>query len=166
MLGLTLPVLLAGCGGWEPLYANRDTGPTDESLRSIKVGTIPERVGQHLESGLRSSFNPSNVTVPQLYTLNVTVGTSVRSLGIQSQGIGTRGEVVLAATYRLVENRTGKVVQTGTINANDSFDIQANGYSTIVAQDDAYARCVEDVRREIVARLTLFLHDLKASAPS
>jgi hypothetical protein len=57
-------------------------------------------------------------------------------------------------------------VQTGTINANDSFDIQANGYSTIVAQDDAYARCVEDVRREIVARLTLFLHDLKASAPS
>ena len=98
MLGLTLPVLLAGCGGWEPLYANRDTGPTDESLRSIKVGTIPERVGQHLESGLRSSFNPSNVTVPQLYTLNVTVGTSVRSLGIQSQGIGTRGEVVLAAT--------------------------------------------------------------------
>jgi LPS-assembly lipoprotein len=164
-LGLCTPTLLGGCG-WEPLYANRDTAPADAALQAIKVAPIPERVGQRLAFGLRDSFNPNNVPSPQLYTLKVTVGTSVRNLGIQSQGIGTRGEVELLATYRLVENKTGKLLQMGTVHANDSFDIQANGYSTVVAQDDAYARCAEQARREIVARLSLFLQDLKAMAAS
>jgi len=165
-LGLSLPMLLAGCGGWEPLYASRFTEPADSALQAIKVAPIPERVGQNLEFGLRNSFNPNNAPGPQLYTLSVTVGTSVQDLGIQSQGIGTRGEVQLIATYRLIENKTGKVLQTGTVHSNDSFDIQANGYSTVVAQNDAYARCVEQTRREIVSRLTLFLQDLKATAAS
>lgn len=166
MLVLALPALLGGCGGWEPLYANRDTAPADAALRAIKVAPIAERVGQNLEMGLRDSFNPDNVPTPQLYTLNVTLGTSLQNLGIQSQGIGTRGEVQLIATYRLVDSKTGKVLQTGTIHSNDSFDIQANGYSTVVAQNDAYARCVEQTRREIVARLTLFLQDIKATGAS
>lgn len=166
LLGLALPALLGGCGGWEPLYANREAEPANAALRAIKVAPIPERVGQRLEFGLRSSFNPDNVPSPQLYTLNVTAGTSLQNLGIQSQGIGTRGEVQLVATYRLVENKTGAVLQTVTIHANDLFDIQANGYSTVVAQDDAYTRCVEIARREIVARVTLFLQDLKATAAS
>jgi len=168
MLGpaLALPMVLGGCGGWEPLYASRDTGPADAALRAIKVTPIPERMGQNLEFALRDSFNPNNLSGPQLYTLNVTLGTSLQNLGIQSQGIGTRGEVQLLATYRLIDNRTGKLLQTGTIHTNDSFDIQANGYSTVVAQNDAYARCVEQTRREIVARLTLFLQDLKATGAS
>jgi LPS-assembly lipoprotein len=165
-LGLSLPMLLTGCGGWEPLYASRFTEPADSALQAIKVAPIPERVGQNLEFGLRNSFNPNNAPGPQLYTLSVTIGTSVQDLGIQSQGIGTRGEVQLIATYRLIENKTGKVLQTGTVHSNDSFDIQANGYSTVVAQNDAYARCVEQTRREIVSRLTLFLQDLKATAAS
>jgi LPS-assembly lipoprotein len=165
MLGLALPALLGGCS-WEPLYASRETEAADADLRAIKVAPIPERVGQHLEFGLRNSFNPNNVPTPQLYTLNVTAGTSIQNLGIQSQGIGTRGEVSFVATYRLIENKTGKVLQTGTVSSIDSFDIQANGYSTVVAQNDAYTRCVEEARREIVSRLTLFLQDLKAKATS
>ena len=35
----------------------------------------------------------------------------------------------------------------------------ANGYSTVVAQNDAAIRDVEDIRREIVARLTLFMQN-------
>jgi LPS-assembly lipoprotein len=164
-LGLALPRFLGGCG-WEPLYADRDTGPADAALQAIKVAPIPERVGQNLEFGLRNSFNPNNVPGPQLYTLSVTVGTSLQNLGITSQGIGTLGEVQLIATYRLVDNKTGKILQTGTIHTNDSFNIEANGYSTVVAQQDAYRRCVEQTRREIVTRLTLFLQDLKATAAS
>ena len=140
--------------------------PQTRLCSAIKVAPIPERVGQNLELGLRNSLNPNNVPGPQLYTLSVTVGTSLQNLGIQSQGIGTRGEVQLVATYRLVDNRTGKVLQTSTIHTNNSFDIQANGYSTVVAQNDAYTRCVEQTRREIVARLTLFFQDLKATGAS
>jgi hypothetical protein len=44
-----------------------------------------------------------------------------------------------------------------TIHVADSFDILANEYATVVAEDDARTRAVEELRREIVARLTMFM---------
>jgi hypothetical protein len=40
---------------------------------------------------------------------------------------------------------------------SDSFDILANEYSNVVAEDDARTRAVEEMRRDIVGRLTVFL---------
>ena len=137
-LGLGLPAMLAGCG-WEPLYANRDTAPASADLRAIRVAPIPERVGQRLEMALRNSLNPAGLPPgKQLYVLNVTLSISLADLGIQSQGLGTRGEVQVYATYRLSDITTNKQLQASTVHAADSFDIEANGYSTVVAEDDAY----------------------------
>jgi LPS-assembly lipoprotein len=162
-LSLALPAL-TGCG-WEPLYADAQTGKSSADLRAIKVTPIPERVGQMLETGLRQSFDPDGIPTKTRYDLSVTLQTNLQNLGIQSQGLGTRGEVQGYATYRLIEVATNKVLQTATIHASDSFDIQANGYSTVVAQNDAKVRVVEEIRREIVARLTIFLQN-KEPAPS
>jgi LPS-assembly lipoprotein len=155
-LSMALPMLVAGCG-WEPLYGDRETQAAAASLRAIKVNPIPERVGQLLETGLRSSLNPAGDTTKPLYALMVTLQQSLYDSGIQSQGLGTRGEVHLTANYRLVELTTNKEVQTGFVHSSDTFDIQANGYSTVVAQNDAATRDVEEVRREIIARLTLYM---------
>jgi LPS-assembly lipoprotein len=159
-----LPALLAGCG-WEPLYADPQTAPASADLRAIKVAPILERVGQRLEQGLRASFNPGNEPTLPKYELRVTVSTSVADLGIQSQGLGTRGEVQVSAGYQLTDIKTHASLQNGSVHASDSFDIQANGYDTVVAQDDAYVRTVEEIRREIVTRLTLYLQK-KAMAAS
>jgi LPS-assembly lipoprotein len=153
-----LPATLGGCG-WEPLYANHDSPVASADLRAIKVAPIPERVGQWLETGLRNSFNPDQVPTKPAYTLAVSLSTSLSNIGIQSQGLGTRGEVQITASYRLINNGNGSVVQTGSVHTSDSFDIQANGYSTVVAQDDARRRDVEEIRREIVARLTLYMQN-------
>jgi LPS-assembly lipoprotein len=163
LLGLVLaaPALLGGCG-WEPVYANHETAPASADLRAIRVAPILERVGQRLETGLRASFNPDHIATPAKYELRVTLRTAVIDLGIQSQGLGTRGEIQLVATYNLTDITSHEVLQTGTVRASDSFDIQANGYSTVVAQDDAYVRTAEEVRREIVARLTLLLQNREA----
>jgi LPS-assembly lipoprotein len=156
-LSLALPAL-AGCG-WEPLYADPQTGEASADLRAIKVLPIPERTGQMLEDGLRQSFNPDGRSTAPRYNLNVTLSTALQDMGIQSQGLGTRGEVQGYATYRLSEADTNKVLQTGAIHASDSFDIEANGYSTVVAQNDAKVRVVEEIRREMVARLTMFMQN-------
>jgi LPS-assembly lipoprotein len=155
---------LAGCG-WEPLYADRATEPASAELRAVRVAPIAERYGQNLERGLRQSFNPNDISTPQKYVLKVAESTSVVDLGIGSQGLGTRGEINYIANYQLVDVKTNTVLQTGVVHTTDSFDIQANGYSTIVAQNDAYTRAVEEVRREITARLTLFFQN-KVAAPS
>ena len=147
---------LGGCG-WEPLYADPQTPVAAAELRAIKVAPIPERAGQQLEMGLRESFNPDHQDAKQLYQLTVTLSRSLSTTGIQSQGLGTRGQVNMSASYQLLELATRRVLQSGFVHATDSFDIQANGYSTVVAQNDATKRDVEEVRREIVARLTIFL---------
>jgi hypothetical protein len=67
--------------------------------------------------------------------------------------------VHLYARYTLTEIATNKVLQTASVHTSDSFDVQANGYSTVVAQNDAATRDVEELRREIVARLTLFMQN-------
>jgi LPS-assembly lipoprotein len=162
-VSLSLPVFLAGCG-WEPLYANHETTAGSADLRAIQVAPIPERAGQMLETALRISFNPDNIQTKPAYRLVVTMSKSSQDLGIQSQGLGTRGEVQLYASYQLIEIATNKNVQNGFVRASDSFDIQANGYSTVVAQNDASVRDVEEIRREIVARLTMFMQNKQTAA--
>lgn len=162
-LSLALPAL-AGCG-WEPLYADPQTGGSSEALRAIKVMPIPEREGQMLETALRQSLNPDEIPTQPRYNLTVIMHKTLQDLGIQSQGLGTRGDLQLYASYNLTDAATHKVLQTGAIHASDSFDIQANGYATVVAQDDAKTRVVEEVRREMIARLTMFMQN-KSVTPS
>jgi LPS-assembly lipoprotein len=160
---LGLPVL-SGCG-WEPLYADAQTDAASADLRAIKVDAIAERIGQILEFGLRESLNPSHIETKQRYELKVTLQEAQSNLGIQSQGLGTRGEVVISASYQLLELASAKPLQAAGFHANDSWDIQANGYSTVVAQHDAERRCVEELRHEIIARLSLFMQS-KPTTPS
>src|SRR5438034_3017915 len=89
MLGLGLSAL-AGCG-WAPLYADPATGPADEELRAIGVAAIPERIGHRLALALRESLNPTGQPTRQRYLLRTTLQVARLDLGIQTQGLGTRG---------------------------------------------------------------------------
>jgi len=155
-LALGLPLLLAGCG-WTPLYADPETGPANAELRAIKLYPIPDRTGQRLERALRESFNPDGLPTEQRYLLRVAIQVIREDLGVQSQGLGTRGEVQDIATFTLTNLKTGTQLLTNTIHVSESFDIQANGYSTVVAENDARVRTVEQLRDEIVTALTLYL---------
>ena len=155
VLGLGL-LVLGGCG-WAPLYADRETGPADEEVRAIRVAPISERIGQKLALALRESLNPAGEPTPQRYLLRTTLSTSRQDLGVQTQGLGTRGRLDAFAHFTLSDSTSGAQLLIGTSHAADSFDILANEYSNVVAEDDARTRAVEEMRRDIVARLTVFL---------
>ena len=155
MLGIGLAVL-GGCG-WAPLYADPETGPADEAIRAIRVAPISERIGQKLALALRQSLNPTGESTPQRYLLRVTLQTQRQDLGIQTQGLGTRGKFDAYANFALSNSTSGVNLFSGTSHVADSFDILANEYSNVVAEDDARTRAVEEMRRDIVTRLTLFL---------
>jgi LPS-assembly lipoprotein len=154
---LTLALLpLAGCG-WTPLYADRATGPADEELRAIRVYPISERIGQRLAWALRSSFDPTGEGKEKRYGLTVTLLYSRLDLGLQSQGLGTRGKVDIYATYGLREIAGNVLLVSGTTHSDSTFDITSNEYAAVVAEDDARNRAIDVIHQEIVARLTLFL---------
>ena len=157
VLGIVVlaPLAAAGCG-WTPLYADRETGPADAELRAIHVEPIADRVGQRLELGLRRDFNPDGLPSPTRYALRTVLAISRQDLGIQSQGLGTLGRVDVVATYVLTDAKTGQPLLNSTSHSADSFDIVGNGYATVVAQDAARERAVEEIRRDMVTKLTLF----------
>jgi LPS-assembly lipoprotein len=147
---------LAGCG-WEPLYADSATLPASAELRAVKVAPIPERIGQRLELALRQSLNPDGVATPQRYLLRTTLRVSRVDLGIQTQGLGTRLRVDVSAYYELRDLKTGARLLAETAHVTQSFDIVANDYSNVVAEDDARRRAVKELSREMTIRLALFM---------
>lgn len=165
MLALGLCLLAAGCG-WAPLYADPQSGPAAADLRAIHVAPIAERIGQNLELALRASFNPGGgPPAPERYLLTVRLAVAKQNLGITTQGLGTLGRIDVSANFVLADLKTGKPLFTGNAHVNDSFDLLANGYSNVVAQSDAETRAVEQLREDLVARLTLFLQRREAAPP-
>jgi hypothetical protein len=57
----------------------------------------------------------------------------------------------------LIDIKTGAGLMATTSHVSESFDILANEYASVVAEDDARTRAVEELRRDMVTRLTLFL---------
>jgi len=162
-LMLLAPLVSAGCG-WTPLYADRETGPADTELQAIRVDPIRERIGQRLELALRRSLNPDGVSTTSRYILSTVLVVTLSDLGIQSTGLATLGHVDVQATFRLTDIKTGAIVLTSTSHAVESFDIVANGYSTVVGQEDARNRAAEELRRDMVTKLTLFMQRRVAGA--
>lgn len=163
-LALGLPFALAGCGGWAPLYADRATGPADAELRAIRVAPIPERIGQKLAIALRDSLNPTGEPAPSRYVLRTGLQTARLDLGVLTQGSGTRGRFEATATYTLHDAASGARLFGTTSHVNESFDILVNYYSNVVAEEDARTRVVEELRRDMVTQLTLFLQRRVAEA--
>lgn len=162
-LVLFLPLFAAGCG-WQPLYAAPETGPADTELRAIHVDPISERIGQRLELALRRTFNPTGLDSPTRYELKTTLAVTRADLGIQAQGLATRSKVDGYATFVLSDSKTGKPLLKDTTHSFDTFDVEPNGYATVVNDNDARARVAEELSREIVARLTLFMQRRAAEA--
>jgi LPS-assembly lipoprotein len=158
-LGLVLGLGLSGLSGcgWTPLYADPETGPADAELRAIRVDSIPERFGQRLALALRESLNPTGEATPQHYILRITLQVVRLDLGVQTQGLGTRGRLDAFANFTLSDNKSGAQLLAGSSHVAESFDILANEYSNVVAEDDANIRSIEELRRDLLSRLTLFL---------
>src|SRR5271163_1409762 len=100
-----LGLSLVGCG-WEPLYADREAGPADEELRAIRVASIPERIGQQLALALRQSLNPTGEPTPPRFLLKTTLRTVRQDLGVQTQGLGTRGRLDVYANFYLTDSKS------------------------------------------------------------
>jgi LPS-assembly lipoprotein len=156
---------LTGCG-WAPLYADRETGPADAELAAIKVAPIPERAGQILALGLREWLNPSGAPAPTRYLLRTVLTISRLDLGVLTFGLGTRARLDVFATFTLYEFATSTQLLQATSHAAESFDIVSNYYSNVVAEESARTRAIEEIRRDMINQLTVFLQQRAATAAS
>jgi LPS-assembly lipoprotein len=147
--------ILSACG-FHPLYGDagansgRDAG---RILASVRVAQIAEREGQEMTTRLRDTFNPSALTIPEAYRLNVALNRRIYDQLTRSDNTAARTNTLLSATWSLVRIADGKTVLSGTSRSLNSHDVLDNDYANLVSTQSDRDRAVQAVSDDIEWRV-------------
>jgi LPS-assembly lipoprotein len=148
-----LPVTLAGCAGYTPLYAERVTA----SMSQIEVVTPQTRTGYFLGQDLRNSFG-SDGGGTKAYKLTVTMTERHYRIGLRVDETSTRSEITATVRYDLVDQRTGKRMTRAAFTETVTYSTSSSPFTGVVSQQDAQERIARVASQRIQTDLALFFH--------
>lgn len=151
---------LSGCG-FHPLYAppSDDSDSMARDLSTVRVAPIADRYGQVLREDLIRRLAPEGTADKTTYVLNVELKETTNNVALERTGLGSRAQVRMEATYKLVDERTGNVTLQGRSRAVESFNLGDSEFSVVVSAQDARNRTVDRIASDIRARLGAYFAD-------
>ena len=159
LLGLT------ACG-FQPMYASQarsGSGQIAPEVRnSVAIAPIPDRIGQQLHNALRDRLNPQGQPRDPAYRLRVEVNSVSEPSTLRSDGTATRRSFSLSANWQLDDYDTSKRLFASSAATSTSYNVVDQPYATAAAFRDAEQRALEQVARDIAARV----NGLLAAGPS
>lgn len=148
--------VLCACG-FKPLYGERIDGPEiNESLGSILIAPIPDRLGQLVRNAVAERIAPLGPPDAPAFRLEIAVSVEKSDIGIRQDEAVTRRTYRLNAEYRLRDFETEKIVLSGKAWSTTAYDVVRSDFATVVAEEDAQERLAEEVAEEIRTRLALY----------
>jgi LPS-assembly lipoprotein len=148
-------VLVSGCG-FRPLYGARSLGAVDSELAQIKIGIIPERVGQQLHNYLLDRINRKGRPKKPLYLLSVDIKIEKVRQAFEADETATRVKLIFTASFKLQEIATEKILQNNWARSVNSYNIVPSAISTRSAELDAIDRAAREVSGEIRSLLAMY----------
>lgn len=175
LLGIAAALLLGSCG-FQPMYgspslAQHIDGAKDgtgaplsvaDALNGIAVDIIPDRNGQILRNYLIDRLNRGGRPADPRYRLSIDLSTPSSRTGVQQDDSATRQELRMSATYRLRDLKTDRVVTQGVSRTLVGYPVLIEQYATLVAERDAFDKGLQELARDVEARLAAYM---KSSAP-
>ncbi len=149
--------MLASCG-FEPLYARHESGSTVADMAATKIDRIEDRIGQQLRNFLLDRLNPRGRPAKALYTLSVALTEIRQDLAIRKDETATRANLIMSATYDLVEIESGDRLLRATSTVTTSFNIVKSDFGSISAENDARRRGVREISDEVRHRLAVYFN--------
>lgn len=131
-------------------------GAVDTELARVKIGIIPDRVGQQLHNYLLDRINRKGRPEKPVYLLSVEVNIEKVRQAFQADETATRTKLVFTASFKLEEIATEKVLLKNRARSVNSFNIVTSAISTRSAELDAIDRAARDVSEEIRSLLALY----------
>ncbi len=159
VLVLYLPLSPAAFHSVYGQHVNEKTGDTDSAmLASVRIDTIPGRLGQEFKEDLEDQINPGNsIPAAAAYRLAVGLTSSEAAIGVSRDGTVSRYNVYLKSTYTLTRIADGKQVSAGSLNHVSSYNNLINAYfSTYVSDADATKRGVSELAELYRTRLAAY----------
>jgi len=146
---------LASCG-FHSLYGGTESTQFDETLASVQVDPISERIGQRIANSLRDALNPTGEKIAKRYTLIVTLSTSTGDVAIRKDGTASRQQEIVYASFVLYGLDGSVPLFRGSARSQRSYDVGESPYSVVVANTNAQTRAAEAISAEIRDRLTVY----------
>jgi len=143
---------LGGCG-FTPLYAVPGVAG---GLSHIQIVAPQGRVGYLLREDLDDDFGHSQGEHP-LYRLDMTLNQARTAHGLTENATAQRYELDMRVEYTLTEIATGKVVHTGDVISNVSFDSADQPYAGIAARQDTQDRMASDAAQKIEVEVAAWM---------
>jgi LPS-assembly lipoprotein len=159
---LALSVGLEGCGGFTPLYAAQGVSP---KLAAIEVGQPDGRLGFYMREYLEDSLARDR-NQPAVYRLNFSNRELRVPRGITISNAASRYEVDLSTNYALIEIATGKEVTRGLVQVNVTYDVQAQPYASLSAQQDGERRVAEQAADRVRIELATYFASPRPTPPA
>ena len=144
---LCLPLALAACG-FQPVYG---TGGAGSKLQNAVEVSEPATADGYLVTR-RMEERLGRATVPS-YRLTLDIRTTRESLAVNRQSNINRYNLIGEADYVLVEQATGRVVLSGSVNNFTGSSASGTTVATLAAERDARERLMTLLADQIVARL-------------
>ena len=145
-----------GCG-FRPLYGRSGGVDLSDTLASVEIGPIKDRVGQQIRNALLDGLAPRGPMADQQYRLNVEANEGIASLAVQKSADATRADLTLSANYQLYDLKTGQQLYQGTSRAISSFNILNSEFATLMAEKGARDRAVKQLSDDIRLKVAIFL---------
>lgn len=156
-LTLVFGMLLGGCG-FHPLYGGMN-GAMSETLSSIYVEPVPERIGYELRNTMIDLLDGPGTASGASYRLKLALSETTQGIALQNDATITRYNDTLTVTYEL-SDMAGHIVTRGTETGLSAYNVLPSApnanYGTLAAQQDADKRAAQDIAERIKFDLNVF----------
>jgi LPS-assembly lipoprotein len=159
---LAATVALGGCGGFTPLYGAQGVTP---KLAAIEVTQPDGRLGFYMREYLEDSLARDRAQAP-VYRLSFSNRELRVPRGITVSNVASRYEVDLTTTYSLTEIATNKLVTRGAVSVNVTYDVLAQPYASLTAQQDGERRVAEQAADRLRIELASYFASPRPVPPA
>ena len=150
--------LLLGACGFHPLYGGMNGGMS-ESLASIYVEPVPERLGYELRNTMIDLLDGPGTASDAAYRLKLALSGTTQGIALQNDATITRYNDTLTVSYELTD-MAGHVLTKGTETGLSAYNVLPSSsnanYGTLAAQQDADKRAAQDIAERIRLDLNVY----------
>jgi LPS-assembly lipoprotein len=129
-----------------------------DTLQTIKVEPIPNRMGHYLGDALIFAFNGTGSSVTPKYRLVITPSERVQTPLVDTvTGQATLATVLADAHYELFPILGDKALTSGTAFTEASYDRTSQAFANVSAASDAEKRDADSLADQIRIRIAAYL---------
>jgi LPS-assembly lipoprotein len=153
LAALAMAAALGGCG-YRAVYATSETrAGAAAALERVEIANIPDRAGQLLRNNLIDRFYHGGYPANPDLRLEITVRSNTTSLALRNDASSERTAIATVAVFRVVNKADGKVVVSGSSQADTGVAGIEEQYGARAALDSALERSLVLIADDIALRV-------------